>query len=350
MVRVVGFGGAFVVAAAVCWLAGPLVARLAVVWLTFAIAVLATALVYPLCSRLRRTGAPAAVAALLGLVVLLGIPIGLVVVLSTRVAAQADQLAETVGTGLDRLRSWLITGPLALDAAQLDAVQDRILEALKNIVPGPLAGAQSVGYLLGAVVLSIFATFFLLKDGLTMWRWITAKVPTRHRRRLDTAGQQAWTTLTAYASGVLIIATADAVVIGAAVLVLGVPMWIILTLLVFVGAFIPIIGATVSGAVTVLATLVTNDLRDAVIVLIVVLVVQQVEGNLLQPLVMRRAVRLHPLVTLMTVTAGTVLLGIPGALLAVPTVAVAAAVASKIAEAHTIPDTIRSTRAEPERE
>jgi predicted PurR-regulated permease PerM len=119
------------------------------------------------------------------------------------------------------------------------------------------------------------------------------------------------------------VAAVDAVLIGAGLLIVGVPLWLSLTLLTFLGAFVPYFGAVLSGAVAVLITLVTDGGRDAVIILIVVLVVQQVEGNVLQPLVMRRAVHLHPVVTLLAVLSGTLLLGIPGAVLAVPLTAAA---------------------------
>jgi predicted PurR-regulated permease PerM len=132
----------------------------------------------------------------------------------------------------------------------------------------------------------------------------------------------AWQALTRYTGGLLIVALIDAVGIGLTLLLLGIPLWVSLILLTFLEAFVPVLGATVSGAVAVLVTPVTNGVGDAVIVLVVVLVVQQLEGDVLQPLRMRRAVDLHPVVALVAVRAGTLLPGVSGALLAVPTVAV----------------------------
>ena len=152
---------------------------------------------------------------------------------------------------------------------------------------------------------------------------------------VDGAGRAAWTTLGRYVRGVVVVAVIDAVGIGAALLLLGVPLWLSLTLLVFLGAFVPIVGATLTGVVAVLVTLVTEDVSDAVVVLVVVLVVQQLEGNVLQPLIMGRAVRLHPVVILLAVTAATLLFGVAGAVVAVPVVAVAYQVAEYLRTART---------------
>jgi predicted PurR-regulated permease PerM len=216
---------------------------------------------------------------------------------------------------------WLIEGPLGLDPQQVSQVRNEIVTAIYQATPSPGAGARMAVYVLAALILVAFLMFFLLKDGDRMWAWLLDRVPARRRAQVDGAGRTAWDTLGNYVRGVVVVALIDAVGIGAALLILGVPLWVSLTLLTFVGAFIPLLGATVSGAVAVLVTLVTNGPTDAVIVLVVVLVVQQVEGNLLQPLVMGRALRLHPAAILVAVTAGGLLYGIPGALLAVPVMA-----------------------------
>ena len=155
-----------------------------------------------------------------------------------------------------------------------------------------------------------------------MWAGLLERVPERRRDQVDGAGRSAWETLARYVRGAVVVALIDAVGIGAGLLILGVPLWLSLTLLTFVGAFIPLLGATVSGAVAVLVTLVTNGTTDAIIILVVVLVVQQVEGNLLQPLIMGRALHLHPAGILVAVTAGGLPLVVAGALLAVPLMAV----------------------------
>ncbi len=155
--------------------------------------------------------------------------------------------------------------------------------------------------------------------------------PVHHRSGTEIAGTAARRALTGYVRGIVIIATVDAVAIGAALLVLGVPLWLSLTVLTFFGAFLPIVGATVAGGVAVAVTLVLEGGRDAIIVLVAALVVQQLEGNVLQPLIMGRALRLHPLAILCAVTAGGLLLGVVGALVAVPLTAVTYSAAHALA-------------------
>ena len=179
-------------------------------------------------------------------------------------------------------------------------------------------------------MLVVFAVFFLLKDGSDLWAWAQGWTPPRHRSRVRTVGEEAWTTLRAYVRGTVAIAAADAVGIGLALFLLGVPLWLSLALLTFVGGFVPLLGATVAGIVAVLVTLVTEGGRDAVLALVAVVLVQQVEGNLLQPLVMGRVIDLHPVVIVAAVTCGAVLLGVLGALLAVPVVAVAYRVSKQL--------------------
>ncbi|MGY1634641.1 AI-2E family transporter [Geodermatophilus sp. SYSU D01186] len=231
-------------------------------------------------------------------------------------------LTQPLTAGIDRIRVWLVEGPLHVDPHQVADIRNAVVDQIYELAPHPTAAARMALHLLAAVILVAFLLFFLLKDGAGMWAWLLERVPHRRRRRLDEAGRCAWTTLSRCVRGIVVVALIDAVGIGAALLVLGVPLWVSLTLLTFLGAFVPLFGATVSGAVAVLVTLVTKGLGDAVIVLVVVLVVLQVEGNLLQPLIVGRAVRLHPAAVLVAVTAGMLLWGLAGAVLAVPLLAV----------------------------
>ncbi|MCZ2807681.1 AI-2E family transporter [Modestobacter sp. VKM Ac-2983] len=320
--RVMAVSGATLAGAAVVWLGFWLLFRLPMLTFAVAVAVLLTALSAPVAGRLRRAGAPAALSALAAVLLLLGVLAGIGFLIGFRAVATLQDLTRPLAAGIDRIRVWLIEGPLQLDAQQVAEVRNDIVTRLYEATPSPGAGAQLGLVALGGVVLIVFLVFFLLKDGPRMWAWALDRVPDRMRARVDGAGLAAWDTLAGYVHGVIIVALIDAVGIGLALLVLGVPLWLSLTLLTFIGAFVPIVGATVSGAVAVLVTLVTNGVTDAVIVLVVVLVVQQVEGNVLQPLIMGRAVRLHPIVILLGVTAGGLIAGIPGALLAVPMLAV----------------------------
>ncbi len=321
--RAMAVSAAVLTLAAVAWLTSWVLLRLPLVTFTLAVALLVAALMAPVSGALRRAGLPAAPSALLAVLSLVAVLGGIGFLFGFRVASAMQDLSRPLAAGVDRIRVWAIEGPLHLDPQQVSDIRNQIVNWIYEAAPSPTAGARMAVSLLGALLLVAFLVFFFLKDGDTMWSWLLERVPERRHDQVDGAGRAAWDTLAHYVRGAVLVALVDAVGIGVGLLVLGVPLWLSLTLLTFVGAFIPVLGATVSGAVAVLVTLVTNDLTDAVVVLVIVLVVQQVEGNLLQPLIMGRALHLHPAVILVAVTSGGLLLGIPGALLAVPVLAVA---------------------------
>lgn len=302
---------------AVCWV----LFRLPLLTFTLAVAVLLAALTSPIAGALRRAGLPAALSALLAVLSLFSVLLGIGFLVGFRAASALQDLTRPLAAGIDRIRVWAIEGPLGLDPQQVAQIRNEIVTGLYQATPSPAAGARMAVYVLGALILVAFLVFFLLKDGERMWAWLLERVPGRRREQVDGAGRSAWNTLVDYTRGIVVVAFIDAVGIGAALLLLDVPLWISLTLLTFIGAFIPLFGATISGVVAVLVTLVTNGITDAIIVLAVVLVVQQVEGNLLQPLIMGRALHLHPAAILVAVTAGGLLFGVAGALLAVPIMA-----------------------------
>ena len=295
-----------------------LLRRLALLTVALGIALLATALLAPLHRGLTRSGVPAGLSAILGTVALMTVPVAVGLLLYARVTARLADLGAAVTGGIDRVRGWLTDGPLRLDPTQVDGLRDTLVERMQSALPGAVASATTALRVLGAAFLVAFSVFFLLKDGERLWSAALRSVPTTSQRRVDDAGRQAWTAVGAYMRGVVVIALLDALFIGAALVVLGVPLWLSLTLLTFLAAFVPYLGAAVAGAVAVLVTLVTDGTRDALVLAVVVLAVQQIEGNVLQPLVMQRALRLHPLVVLTTVTAGGLLFGVVGAAVAVP--------------------------------
>ena len=342
--RVVAYGLALLVGVAVCWVAGALLLHLWLVSATLAVAVLVAALLWPFVGRLRRLGVLPAVAALVPLLLLVSALAGFGLLVWIRVNGQVGALAPSLTEGIDSIRAWLTQGPLHLDGSQVDELRDQAVGFVYDALPSPVAGARTALNALAMAALAVFTVFFLLKDGPAMWRWFLERAPQRHRDRLDGAGGVAWHTLQNYVMGVAAVALVDAALIGTALFLLDVPLWLSLTLLTFVGAFVPILGATVSGVVAVLVTLVTNGATDAAVVLAAVLAVQQVEGNLLQPLVMGRALHLHPVVVLVSVTCGTLLLGVPGAVLAVPLVAVCYQVAEHL---RTAPASAASARRTP---
>lgn len=321
-VRAMAVSGAVLAFSAVVWLASWLLLRIPLLTFTLALAVLLTALTAPISRALRRAGLPAALSALAAVLTLAAVLLGIGSLVGFRAVSAVQDLTRPLAAGIDRIRVWLIEGPLGLDSQQVAEIRNEIVTWLYEAGPSPAAGARTAVYVLGALILVAFLIFFLLKDGAAMWSWLLERVPDRRRDQVDGAGRSAWSTLASYVRGAVVVALIDAVGIGAGLLILGVPLWLSLTLLTFVGAFVPLLGATLSGAVAVLVTLVTNGTTDAIIILVVVLVVQQVEGNLLQPLIMGRALHLHPAAILVAVTAGGLLLGVGGALLAVPLMAV----------------------------
>ncbi len=331
--RLAAFCAAALLISVTIWLSTILLLRVALVTFSLAVALLLTALLAPLHQWLRRAGLPGAPAALITILVLLGLPVGTALLLYTRVSAQLSSVTAALSMGIDDVRARLTDGPLHLDDQQVERLRNTAVDYLQRAAPSPTSGATTLLRLLGAAIFVLFAVFFLLKDGGQMWRWPLRWLPRRQQPRVDGAGRRAWATLTSYVRGTVLIAVADAALIGAALLVLGVPLWLSLTLLTFLGAFVPLLGATVAGVAAVLVTLVTEGGRDAVIVLAVVLLVQQVEGNMLQPFVMGRAVSLHPLAILTAVSCGTLLLGIVGAVVAVPLVATSYQVVAYLARA-----------------
>lgn len=325
------------VVGAVAWFVALALAQVALLTGALLVALLLAALLEPAARGLRRLGLPAALAAGVTTVVLIAGLAAVVLLVYSRATAQLSGLGVALTTALDEVRRWLVEGPLALDPTQVQELRDIAAGYVQRATPTPVAGARTALRMLSAAAIVVFAVFFLLKDGHAMWRWVLGWTRARHRERVDAAGTAAWTTLTAYVRGTVVVAAVDAVGIGTALVVLGVPMWFSLTILTFFGAFVPIVGATVAGAAAVLVTLVTEGGRDAVLVLVVVLAVQQLEGNLLQPLIMGRAVRLHPLAILSAVTAGVLLLGVIGALIAVPLTAVAYRVATTLRDSPSAP-------------
>lgn len=325
---VVVCAGSLVIGATV-WVLGWIALKLALVTLSVATALLLAALLAPLARLLHRV-LPAWLAAGLSVLLLIGAVAGTGYLLEQRIRGQLENLASSLTASINSIRDWLVTGPLALQPEQVDEVRARLVDALRGAAPSGVTAANTVLSVLSGLLIALFVLFFFLKDGTGMWRSLVAVGPAAHRERFEDAGLRGWETLSRYVRGVVVIAVADAVLIGIGLVVLRVPLALTLSLLVFLGAFVPLLGATVSGAVAVLVALVTRGPVIALLVLGVVLLVQNVEGNLLQPFVQSRAVKLHPVVILLAVAAGWVLFGVAGAVIAVPLVAVARSVTASL--------------------
>ena len=318
-----GWSWRLLVIAAASALIGYLIITFKLVVVAFVIALLLAVLLDPVSTWLRkRLRLPRALAALVAIVAMLGI-VGTLLTLAGRsiVSGFAD-LADRAVAGFNELLEWLATGPLAIDQSQLNTWIDEALGQLQantgTLVSGALAATTSVGQVVTGGLIAIFCLFFFLKEGRRIWQWFVRLTPVPSRERINEAGIRGWLTLGGYARTQILVAFVDSVGIGIGAAILGLPLVLPLTILVFLGSFIPIIGALVSGSVAVLVALVDQDLQTALIMLGIVLLVQQLEGNVLQPWLMGNAVSLHPVAVLLAVTAGTGVAGILGALLAVP--------------------------------
>jgi predicted PurR-regulated permease PerM len=303
-----------------------LLSHLRAVVLPLFLGLLVAALLSPLATQFKRLHLPNAVAALACVLLMLILLIGGIGLVATSAVKQVQQLGPTLSNGVEELRNHLQTGPLHLGSERVDALAKSATDALSSgssytstVVSGASAGVS----FLGGFVLMVFVLFFFLKDGYQLRSWCVSGLPMRWRSRADNAADAVWSALGSYTRGVVSIAAIDAVLIGTGLLILGVPLALSLALLTFLAAFVPIVGAVVAGAVAVLVALAAKGFGTALIVLALILVIQQIEGNVLHPVVMRRAVQLHPIVVVVAVAAGGTIAGIAGAALAVPVVAIA---------------------------
>lgn len=313
--------------AAIAVIYGLVQVRLVVIPLLLAL-VLAAAFA-PLVGWARRRGVPQLAAAWLVLVLALGLLAGVITLISFAVRRQWADLVDSASQGFDEMLDYLRTGPLPIGELIDDFDPDAIGEQVTAFVgssqfgSGALAGVSIAGEVLAGFALLLVILFFFLKDGDRMWEFLLKPVAPSSRTRGRRLGRMTVTTLGGYVRGTAIVALVDAVVIGAALALLGVPLALPLAAIVFLAAFIPIVGATVAGILAALVALVANGPIIALIVVIVVVAVNQLEGDLLQPIVLSQAVKLHPLVILLALAVGTILGGVIGAILSVPIAAVA---------------------------
>jgi predicted PurR-regulated permease PerM len=307
--------GAVIVVAAIAF------SRLQLVVIPFLLAVfLATFLIVPV-RLLRRVGFPRALAAATVLLCTVLALAGIAALVEPQIADNATELSEGVSEGVEEIGDWLVEGPLSLSREDLG---NRISDNREQIAGGVVSGALAALEVFAGLVLAIFVLFFLLKDGDRMWAWFVDQFAEPRQKVIDGLGRDAWETLGLYFQSVTLAALFDAVLIGIALAVVGVPLVIPLALLTFFAAYFPIIGAFTAGLVAVLVALVSEGFTAALIVLGAIIVVQQVEGNLIYPLVVGQRLRLHPVAVILALTIGGVLAGIVGAFVATPILAVVA--------------------------
>ncbi|MEU7030151.1 AI-2E family transporter [Streptomyces sp. NPDC046275] len=314
------------VLAGTVWVLMKVISSVQLVVLAFVAALLITALLQPTVALLRRKGLPrglaTAVTAVSGFV-LMGL-VGWFVV--WQVMDNVDNLSDRVKDGIEELKRWLLDSPFHVTEQQINEIAKNLSDTIganaEQITSAGLQGVTVVVEAMTGILLAMFSTLFLLYDGKKVWEWTLKMVPAQARPGVAGAGPRAWRTLTAYVRGTVLVALIDAVFIGLGLWFLEVPMAVPLAVFIFLFAFIPLVGAVVSGALACVVALVTNGVFTALMVLVVVLAVQQIEGHVLQPFILGRAVRVHPLAVVLAVAAGGLTAGIGGAVVAVPLVAV----------------------------
>ncbi|MDO8106843.1 AI-2E family transporter [Isoptericola sp. b441] len=297
-----------------------------VIWVPVVIALLLTVLLQPLVTWLvehaRMWRGAAAAVAVLGLIAVVA---GLLTLAGRQIATGVSDLWNQASQGFDELITSLSSGPLGLDQQTVQHYVTQIGDQLRSnsgsLVSGALSATVTAAHVGAGALITLFCTLFFLKDGPLIWTWLVRLVPPAARERVHEAGRRGVITLGAFTRTQILVALIDAIGIGLGALFLGLPLVVPLAVLVFLASFVPFVGAIATGAIAVLVALVDKGPVQALIMLGVVLLVQQIEGHVLQPLLLGHAVSVHPVAVLLSVTAGSLASGVVGALLAVPFVA-----------------------------
>ncbi|MFD6417734.1 AI-2E family transporter [Streptomyces sp. NPDC060194] len=332
------------------WLLGKM---WSVVW-PLIVGLLLTTLTWPVARFLRRHGWRPALAASVVTVLFLLVAAGVVALIAVPVASQSGELTEGVISGIEKLRDWAAGPPLNIGDDQITKALDSAVERLQGSMGSAVSAVSTgVGTVVNGIVtavLALFLMFFFLKDGPRFLPWLTRQLPGRLAADVPEVTQRAWLTLGSFVRSQAAVGLLDAVCIGIGLWIVGVPLVLPLAVLTFVSAFVPIVGALFAGFVATLIALVSNGLTDALIVLAIIVVVQQLEGNVFQPIIQSRGLGLHEGVILLAVTLGASLAGIVGSLLAVPVAALIAVVWKYVREQLSDPGPARaagSTQVDP---
>jgi predicted PurR-regulated permease PerM len=331
----------FIVIVAAGYLVTRAIGFLSSVVMPVVIALFVAALVVPVVDALARV-LHRGVAAFLVVVGVLGVVALMLTFATQQVIDGATDLADQVVSGLDEIRDWLRDGPLHASDAQInDAINE--MQALVTQSNAEVVGrltdvGTAVGHIVAGFFIVLFASFFFLSDGQRIWAWVVRLFPGAARARADSSGRVAWLTLTQFVRATVLVALVDAVGIMIVAAILDVPLVAAIGVLVFLGAFIPLVGATVSGVVAVLVALVDQGPVVALIMLGGVIGVQQLEAHVLQPFLLGRMVAVHPLGVILAIAAGAYFAGIAGALVAVPLVAAVNAVVVYLSSAPEEPE------------
>lgn len=299
--------------------------QLSLVMIPIVIALILASAINPLTRWMRSKGIPSILAtwiALLAIIAILG-GVGWLIVWAVR--SQWEDLVDSATQGFQQLQDWVGTLPFDIDEKQIEDAKQTAVDFVTSsqFGSGALAGVSATASFVTGLVLMVVVLFFFLKDGPRLWEFLLRPFTGAAYDRAKRVGTKTVDTLGGYVRGTATVAAVDAIGIGVALAIIGVPLALPLGVIVFLTAFIPIVGATAAGILAALVALVANGPVAALIVIIVVIAVNQLEGNFLQPVVMARSLKLHALVVLLALTAGTILGGIVGAVLAVPIAAVA---------------------------
>ncbi|MGW1141656.1 AI-2E family transporter [Streptomyces zhihengii] len=284
-----------------------------------------TAVLRPVAGLLSRW-MPRAAAVAVSLIGSLLLLLGLGALVGEAVAGERAELMREFTTGIDRIERWLEQPPFRIAPEALTDVQHRIGQFLSShrstVISTAISGADRLVEVLTVLALAVFCSVFFIHSGDRQWAWFREELPAAARERVSVAGSAAWRTFTGYTHGILLVAAVNAVLVGIALFALGVPLAVPLALLEFVAAFVPLIGSPIALAVAAVVALAAKGPLVAGIVVALIVVIGQIEGHLLHPIVMSWAVRLHPVVVALAVIGGAVAAGVIGAVAAVPLVAV----------------------------
>ncbi|MGB7869493.1 MAG: AI-2E family transporter [Mycobacterium sp.] len=301
------------------------IARLEIIVVPLLLALMLSALLVPAVDWLDRRGAPRGGAVALVILAAFAVLGGILTFVISQFVVGLPDLVNQVTRSIDSAKKWLIEGPLHLSRQQIDNAGNAAIQALQNnqakLTSGALSTAATVTEILTAALLMFFTLIFFLYGGRNIWQYVTKIFPAHVRDRVRAAGSAGYGSLIGYVRATFLVALVDAAGVGTGLAIMGVPLALPLASLVFLGAAIPLVGAVISGFLAVVVALLAKGFVYALITLGVIIGVNQLEAHILQPLVMGRAVSIHPLAVVVAISTGGVLFGIVGALLAVPTVA-----------------------------
>ncbi len=302
-----------------------LVMQLRLIVIPLLVALLLAALLVPLVQFLRRHRWPKWLAVTVAELGLIGVVTGLVYLIVWQVRSGLPDLQERSLEAWEDFKEFLLESPLHVTGEQINEYGDQLWATVQRDsevwISGALSVGSTAGHFLAGMLLVLFISLFMLIDGGRIWAWVVRLFPRRARPAVDGSGRAGWSTLSQFVRVQIFVAAVDAVGIGVGAFFLGLPLVIPIAVAVFLGSFIPIVGAVLTGALAVFIALIYKDLFIAVIMLLIVLAVQQLESHVLQPLIMGNAVKVHPVAVVLAVASGSFVAGIPGALFAVPLVA-----------------------------